>query len=557
MQSLAWSSVFILVLLLPGFFFFVGLVTPERFARDVTPRNPLGALAATVLVSFLSHAILSGLSPRVGVGYPVDWEAVLEAMQLSQPRTGESGNSAARAAQAYSRHPVAIPVYVALSCVIGWLTGLMVGRGVVSGRLRLLVKHSWTYGFMRSRDKLPYASVLTSVENNENVLQYRGRLLYFNLNADGTFAYVVLALIEQRFLKMDGSSTQPEPPGRRNPGGGGESRTPAELSWFGELRMFGRRFTDALADPPETAAAAAAAAAATVGAATAANPAAATAQTAGAPELVEAGTAATVVTPEAPEIPGSATMVESGAGPAVAVAPGVVETADRAEKTRPSRRPRIAVPHRWLGKVERVRKVIREDGEAVLRAPRKRVARLKALPRWCLDALRRALQPDEIESVLVIPGAHVRSVVIDAVYKVQDPTTEEADFSSEAAKILADPTLTDEERLARLERLQRKNAAASPPVAPPAAEAPDQPAASAVPGSVAAMQKILNDLGHNAGPADGIMGELTVAAIKRFQKKHKLKQDGLAGERTIRELQASHEAWMNSWRDKGRPPGTK
>lgn len=50
------------------------------------------------------------------------------------------------------------------------------------------------------------------------------------------------------------------------------------------------------------------------------------------------------------------------------------------------------------------------------------------------------------------------------------------------------------------------------------------------------LQCCLNDLGYNAGTADGIYGSNTKAAIERFQRKNKLTVDGIAGEMTWRYL---------------------
>lgn len=50
------------------------------------------------------------------------------------------------------------------------------------------------------------------------------------------------------------------------------------------------------------------------------------------------------------------------------------------------------------------------------------------------------------------------------------------------------------------------------------------------------LQCCLNDLGYNAGKADGVYGTNTKEAIKRFQKANKLTMDGIAGEMTWRYL---------------------
>jgi len=50
------------------------------------------------------------------------------------------------------------------------------------------------------------------------------------------------------------------------------------------------------------------------------------------------------------------------------------------------------------------------------------------------------------------------------------------------------------------------------------------------------MQKRLKSLGYLSGSADGIFGKKTVQAVTAFQKRHKLTQDGIAGEKTQRTL---------------------
>lgn len=227
MQSLAWSTIVILILLLPGFFFFVGLYLPERFSRDLAPRNPLGALAATILVAFLTHALLSGLAALAG--YPVDWSAVLEALQLPSPRAEERETAIIRAAATYREHPVAIPSYVLASCLTGIAVGLLAGRAAVrTPWLNAMLQHPWAHGFkVGSSGAVTFAHVLSDLAHEGRVLLYRGRLRYFGLNADGTFAYIVLAAAEQRFLILD--STVPVTGPRRAIGQASVARAPSAL----------------------------------------------------------------------------------------------------------------------------------------------------------------------------------------------------------------------------------------------------------------------------------------------------------------------------------------
>lgn len=55
---------------------------------------------------------------------------------------------------------------------------------------------------------------------------------------------------------------------------------------------------------------------------------------------------------------------------------------------------------------------------------------------------------------------------------------------------------------------------------------------------VTELQKKLTQLGYSVGITNGNFGPTTEAAIRNFQKDHGLKVDGLAGEKTIKELKS-------------------
>ena len=62
-MSIAWGSLVLLVVLLPGVLFFVGLHIPEKFTRDAVEQSALGQLAAVLCVSLFAHGALFWLSP--------------------------------------------------------------------------------------------------------------------------------------------------------------------------------------------------------------------------------------------------------------------------------------------------------------------------------------------------------------------------------------------------------------------------------------------------------------------------------------------------------------
>jgi len=57
---------------------------------------------------------------------------------------------------------------------------------------------------------------------------------------------------------------------------------------------------------------------------------------------------------------------------------------------------------------------------------------------------------------------------------------------------------------------------------------------------VSGIQGRLNNLGFNGGPVDGVLGPRTKAAIKEFQRKHKLKETGEVDEATRKKLIEVH-----------------
>ena len=50
------------------------------------------------------------------------------------------------------------------------------------------------------------------------------------------------------------------------------------------------------------------------------------------------------------------------------------------------------------------------------------------------------------------------------------------------------------------------------------------------------LQKALKKNGYDPGQPDGVYGKKTERAVRRYQKDHGLKADGIAGERTFSSL---------------------
>lgn len=202
-MSIAWSGIVLLVLLLPGFLFFIGLYFPEKFTREVVERSPLGQLAGTVLIAFVVHGLLliangwlcGSLLPCINL------HEVLAAIALD---TSKTPLAVAEVAATLSADRCWIFAYVIMASAGGLLLGWGTGSLVVSGALRVLVQHRWVYDLkVEDGDVLTVAYVLSRVQHGQRHVLYRGFLKAFGLQKDGRFSYLILTGVVRYYLNLE------------------------------------------------------------------------------------------------------------------------------------------------------------------------------------------------------------------------------------------------------------------------------------------------------------------------------------------------------------------
>jgi hypothetical protein len=203
-MSLAWSSLVIVVLLLPGLLFFAGIYLPEQFTRETENRSPLGHLGGALLISFIVHGTAFAAAPWVCGGLIPCIDAGLVLNTITYDPRGGTGVEAI--AENLQRYRWWILVYVLASATVGMMLGGLYGHLAVRGKTGGLSRHSWIRDLRVNG--LTYCHVLTTLRQDERILLYRGFLRAFGLQADGRFSYIVLTDVCREYLLLDADSSK-------------------------------------------------------------------------------------------------------------------------------------------------------------------------------------------------------------------------------------------------------------------------------------------------------------------------------------------------------------
>ncbi|MGU3494071.1 hypothetical protein ACLBXM_08515 [Xanthobacteraceae bacterium A53D] len=182
-MSLAWTTILIIALLLPGATFLLGLSTKDRFSREILKSGALGELALALLIAAATHVIVYGAV-----------SLLLEAEQI-----GATLRNLLRAiedpyghAHEIERAVFIFTLYTLGAALVLWLAGWRLAAAIKRGTLPRLALHPWTNELIPSNDSVITAYVMTKTTTNDQILMYKGILNDFYLNENGNFSYIVL-----------------------------------------------------------------------------------------------------------------------------------------------------------------------------------------------------------------------------------------------------------------------------------------------------------------------------------------------------------------------------
>jgi hypothetical protein len=213
-MSIAWTTLLIIALLLPGVLFFFGFAFSERYSREIVKSNAVGDVAVTIVISLVIHLLGWGFLALFG----------FDLASYVRPLANFEDLPPWKISDLLIGRLLPVALYILGTGGIGLLLGW------VTAQLAVFSTHKWSSQVIRSmRSGLVTAYVMTTVNEGGNVLMYKGILFEFYLNPDGKFVYVVLQASSRFHMKLDGLS-----------------------SMIGEqMDLFGKEPTNAQEIPPE------------------------------------------------------------------------------------------------------------------------------------------------------------------------------------------------------------------------------------------------------------------------------------------------------------------
>lgn len=195
-MAIAWTTILIITLLLPGVAVFVGLAIFERVPREVVRSNVVSEVGLAVLFAVVIHTVCISILTVFGFDLR-DFAAPLALHDRLRPDV--------LVASIVDRLLQGVG-YTIVTTLIGFGAGALLALGVVSGKARFIATHKWIYDVINSDRKggVVTAYVMTTACHEGKTLMYRGRLQEFFLTQDGKLSYVVLRNCSRYFMTFDG-----------------------------------------------------------------------------------------------------------------------------------------------------------------------------------------------------------------------------------------------------------------------------------------------------------------------------------------------------------------
>jgi hypothetical protein len=205
-MAIAWSTLIVLVLLIPGLVAVFGVYVSDKVSRDVVPQTLLPQLAVLITVSVFVHSVAYLLLNK-----SFHHEAIPQidlAVVSSVPSIGNNAASTYKdLVKNIDTYAWWIATYFIVTAVAGFWLGRLFGYLIAKGPLRALAVHSWLYDTLICAHKGDRSKVrcyvLSNVEHNGARVIYFGTVYHFQFSLEGKLSYLVLADASRGLLMLN------------------------------------------------------------------------------------------------------------------------------------------------------------------------------------------------------------------------------------------------------------------------------------------------------------------------------------------------------------------
>jgi len=193
-MEVAWTTILIIALLLPGVFFFIGLSTGHRYSREIIKTSAIGEVGWAVFISIIIHL----LAWRVLILFGFDLANDLK--QIADFETMPRWLLVDHIVRWLFPFGFYILITALVGLGVGWLFSLLGHLGY----LPFLITHKWINQVRLSmKAGLVTTYVMTNTVENNKVLMYKGILAEFYQQKEGKFEYVVLKSCSRYFMTFE------------------------------------------------------------------------------------------------------------------------------------------------------------------------------------------------------------------------------------------------------------------------------------------------------------------------------------------------------------------
>lgn len=193
-MSVAWTTILVIALLMPGVFFFIGYSTRERYSREIIKSSAVGEIGWAIFVAIIIHLSTWWILARFG------FDLAANAKQVADYDTMPRWQLVDRIV--YQIPPIGF--YITGTALLGLLIGWLLASAIARGWFPFLTTHKSINQVMRSmKSGVVTAYVMTTTKENNKVLMYKGVLAEFYLSPEGKFIYIVLRTCSRYYMKFE------------------------------------------------------------------------------------------------------------------------------------------------------------------------------------------------------------------------------------------------------------------------------------------------------------------------------------------------------------------